>query len=447
MHDDAWLARAIERYHELCADGALAGPDVVLSFARAQAQAGLTFGGTVQCRSLRPAFMTVERVEELRRAVSALWGAFGQLEARAVHDASLAGELGLSAQERALAAIDPGYEDATVVSRLDAFFAQRPRVLEYNADSPAGMSYQAGQAAIMRTLPVMQRFAQEYSLEELRADIALRETLLAVWREFALRKGIAASAPVQIAILDLAGAATGAEFRLVQNDLNEHGAASFIATPEDLTYEGGKLRAFGRRVDMVYKRLLVADFLAHYDLQHPLVRAYADGAVCVASSFRCTIAHKKKALTALRNPSHAAWFSDEQCRAIEELVPVTVPLDRATMGRLGERDNLVLKPNDAHGGEGVVIGADCSPAGWQATLENAAGGDFVLQERIAPTLGGYPIFDAEAPQAGAQLRTLVEDCNAYVFRGRLGGVLTRLSESAVINVSKGGQAIPTFIIH
>jgi hypothetical protein len=50
------------------------------------------------------------------------------------------------------------------------------------------------------------------------------------------------------------------------------------------------------------------------------------------------------------------------------------------------------------------------------------------------------------PGDGASLRTLIEDCNAYVFRGSLGGILTRLSDAAVINVSRGGQAIPTFVI-
>ena len=72
---------------------------------------------------------------------------------------------------------------------------------------------------------------------------------------------------------------------------------------------------------------------------------------------------------------------------------------------------------------------------------------FVVQERVEPRMSTYPIFDLAAPESGVALQTLIEDCNAYVFRGRLGGVLTRLSRSPVINVSKGGQAVPTFILH
>ncbi len=447
MRDDAWLARAIDRYHELCADADLAGPDIVARFVHAQIEAGLTFGGVVQCRSLRPAFISRERFDTLRRAVTSLWGAFRTLEVRALADPSLADEIGLSADERALAAIDPGYDDATVVSRLDAYFNELPRILEYNADSPAGMSYQAGQAALMRQLPVMSRFAEEFRIEELRADIVLRETLLAVWRDFAARKGAKGEAPPSVAILDLARVATSAEFRLVRDDLEAHGVPATIVTPEDLSYESGELRAYGRRVDLVYKRLLVADFLAHYDLDHSLVRAYADGAVCVASSFRCTIAHKKKALSVLRDPAHAAWFTPAERAAIAELVAETRPYRSVERHHLSATRTLwALKPNDAHGGENVTLGWTCDDAQWRAALDAADRGDYVVQERVEARLGSYPVFDAQAPERGAVVRTLVEDCGVYVFRGSLGGILTRLSDEPVINVSRGGQAIPTFVV-
>ncbi len=455
MRDDEFLARAIDRYHELCKDASLAGPDVVQAFVQAQLDAKLTFGGVVQCRSLRPALLTAERLRELERAVELLWQAFRQIEERALRDPSLAVALGLTEQERLLAKIEPGYRDATVVSRLDTYFRERPLVLEYNADSPAGISYQAGQTALMRQTPVFARFCQEYRLEEMHADTSLRETLLEVWREFAdARRGRHAGADgpssvPTIAVVDLAGAATGPEFELVVRDLRKHDIPAFIAAPEDLRYESGELRAFGKRIDMVYKRLLVADFLAHFDLQHPLIRAYADGAVCVASSFRCTIAHKKKALAILKDPARAGWFSAEQRHAIETLVPNTWAADSFANsdGAARPQNGLLLKPNDAHGGDGITLGWDVDAGTWLAARADATHNGFVVQERVEPRMSTYPIFDLSAPADGAKLQTLIEDCNAYVFRGRLGGVLTRLSQQPVINVSKGGQAVPTFVLH
>ncbi|MDQ6781202.1 MAG: hypothetical protein M3Z37_08660 [Candidatus Eremiobacteraeota bacterium] len=444
--DEATLAGAIARYHELCEDPELAGPAVVQGFVDAQRAAGLTFGGVVQCRSLRPAFITTQRLDALRAAVAILWDAFAMLERRAVSDTLLADYLRLSEPERQLIAIDPGYDDATVVSRLDTYFAAVPHVLEYNADSPAGMSYQAGQSALMRRLPVFERFAAEYGTATLRADIALRETLLAVWREFARRQGRGRAMP-RVAILDLADAATSAEFQLVKRDFEMHGMATLVTTPEQLRFDGGALSADGEPIDLVYKRLLVADFLQRYDLSHPLVRAYAAGAVCVASSFRCTIAHKKLALAALADPRYAAALSDGQRRAVREFVPRTIALRAdAAADSLPDRMTNVLKPNDAHGGEDVVLGWECPAAQWRERVAHSAHHGFVLQERVQPTYGRYPIFDAAAPAGGIRLRDMIEDCNAYVFRGALGGILTRLSESQIVNVSRGGQAIPTFVL-
>jgi hypothetical protein len=285
-------------------------------------------------------------------------------------------------------------------------------------------------------------------VEELHADVMLRETLVAVWREFAGRKGWAAPRLPSVAIVDLAGAATSTEFTLVRNDFESHGIPTVIATPEDLSYGDGELRAFGRRVDLVYKRLLVADFLARYDLRHPLAQAYADRNVCVASSFRCTIGQKKKALAAFFEPAYSSLFSAEQHAAITSLVAPTWPFGRVSRQRLdGDRLDLVLKPNDAHGGENVVLGWECDEARWRLTVANAGAGDFVVQQRAAAPHGVYPVFDAAHPEAGTQPARLIEDRNAYVFRGMLGGILTRLSSTGVINVAQGGQAIPTFVVY
>jgi hypothetical protein len=444
--DESWLARAIARYHELCADPALGGPEVVAAFAAEQLRQGLTFGGTVQCRSLRPAFVTDEDLGALRDAVRDFWSCIGVIEQRALVDPALAARLGLSEAERALISLDPGYESATVVSRLDTFFGEQPTVIEYNADSPAGMSYQAGQAALMRGLPVFERFASEFEIEELRADVALRETLTGVWEEFSRLRRLPRHAPT-VAIVDLAGAATSTEFALIAADLEAHGMPAFVATPEELRYENGALRASGRRIDLVYKRLLVVDFLARYDLAHPLVRAYAENAVCVASSFRCTIAQKKRALAELCDERNAAWFSEPQRSAIARQVARTWPFGGVDPERLArEREGFVLKPNDAHGGENVFLGWECDERQWRDALDVAAAGDYVVQNRVNASTCAYPVFDSQAPQRGARLTPLIEDRNAYVFRGQLGGILTRLSPSGIINVSRGGQAIPTFVI-
>lgn len=446
---DAALTRAVDRYNALCADPSLVDPKIITAFCDAMRTQGLTFDGSPQCRSLRPAFLSYDRVAELTAAVRTLAGAFLVIERRALADPSVARELGLSADEAALAAVDPGYEGSTAVSRLDTFFDERVQVVEYNADSPAGMSYDAGQALLVRDLPVMQRFMDEYYVEHVAADRGLRESLLSVWEEFRRRRAPKSAAIPTVAIVDLAGAPTTAEFHLVALDFEQHGVRAAVCSPEELTYDGTELRTGGSRVDLVYRRLLVSDFLAHYDLRHPLAAAYRNGAVCVASSFRCKFTHKKMALAMMCDPAKRAWFDPSQHDAIARLVPHTSPVDGDTVGHAVEhRTSLVLKPNDDYGGRNVIVGWECDEASWRAAVESAARlGGFVVQSRAAAHYEDFPIFDPDAPELGYRIQRLLADCNPFIFRnGEVGGYLTRLSPSSIVNVARGGQAIPTFVI-
>jgi hypothetical protein len=446
---DAALTGAIDRYNALCSDPSLVDRNVIAGFVDSMRRNGLTFDGAPQCRSLRPAFLSRDRVAELRRAVRALSDAFAVIERRALADASIARELGLSADEATLAAVDPGYDGSTAVSRLDTFFDECVQVVEYNADSPAGMSYDAGQARLVRELPVMQRFMEDYDVEHVPADRGLRESLLSVWAEFRRRRTPDAPVVPTIAIVDLAGAPTTAEFHLVARDFEAHSVHAFVCSPEELSFDGSVLRARGTRVDLVYRRLLVSDFLAHYDLQHPLAAAYRTGAVCVASSFRCKFAHKKMALAMMTDPAKRAWFDEAQQLAIARLVPRTSALDAGTLGdAIEHRQALVLKPNDDYGGRHVIVGWDCEPSAWRVAVEGATRtGGFVIQSRATARYEDFPVFDPDAPERGHTMQRLLADCNPFVFRnGEVGGYLTRLSPTAIVNVARGGQAIPTFII-
>ncbi|HKW44765.1 MAG TPA: circularly permuted type 2 ATP-grasp protein [Candidatus Eremiobacteraceae bacterium] len=446
---DAALTRAIDRYNALCADPALVDTDLIASFSDSMRREGLTFNGAPQCRSLRPSFLTKERVEELNWAVRAFASALEIIERRALADPSVARELGLSADEAALAAVDPGYDGSTAVSRLDTFFDERVQVVEYNADSPAGMSYDAGQARLIRELPVMQRFMKEYEVEHVAADRRLRESLLSVWSEFRRRKMPQAPSVPAVAIVDLAGAPTTAEFHLVAREFMAHGVKAFVCSPDDLMYDRTGLHAGGVHIDLVYRRLLVSDFLTRYDLRHPLAAAYRAGAVCVASSFRCKFAHKKMALAMMCDPAKRSWFDESQLDAIARLLPQTSALEGGNASHaLASRESLVLKPNDDYGGRNVIVGWECDADVWRTAIEEAVRtGGFVVQARAAARYEDFPIFSPDEPEEGFRIHRLLTDCNPFIFRnGEVGGYLTRLSPTAIVNVARGGQAVPTFVI-
>ncbi|MGZ5023192.1 MAG: hypothetical protein ACXWAX_11460, partial [Chthoniobacterales bacterium] len=95
----------------------------------------------------------------------------------------------------------------------------------------------------------------------------LLETLLACYREWG-----GAGAP-NIAILDWENLPTENEFVLLRNHFAAHGVRTIICSPDDLEYRRGNLHAGDFHIDLVYKRVLIHEFLARFDDRHPLIRA------------------------------------------------------------------------------------------------------------------------------------------------------------------------------
>jgi uncharacterized circularly permuted ATP-grasp superfamily protein len=232
---------------------------------------------------------------------------------------------------------------------------------------------------------------------------------------------------------------------------------TIVCDPRDLSFESGALRGAGRRIDLVYRRVLINDIVARPSDCAALVNAYAARAVCVANTFRCKIAHKKAFFAVLTDPGNAHMFSRSELTVIGSHVPWTrVVADVATdkdgavqplmaLARQ-ERDRMVLKPNDEYGGKGVVLGWETSDGDWSAALDAAladAPATWIVQERIPVRREVFPRFD-EAGQV--TMSDMLVDFAPYLFRGRMAGYLTRLSSSGLANVTSGGGQVPAFVV-
>jgi hypothetical protein len=443
----------IDAWHGLLgADGELA-PEFSASLTAAMRARKLTFGDRIHCPFLRPFFLTDSDAVRIREAAETI-AALGERVVRAAMDSPrLVRDLGVTAAEAPLLRIDPGYATASTASRLDAFLLPDSiRFAEYNAESPAGPAYAQQLCELFDGLPVMARFKEGRSVVYHRTIPALLDALIASFREWGGR-----ASPPAIAIVDWRNVPTWSEFEIIEEAFEAAGVPTLVCDPVDLTYDGRVLTAAGRKIDLVYRRVLLNDIVARPDECAALVNAYAARAVCVANTFRCKLAHKKAFFAVLTDPEHAALFSDAERAAIRAHVPWTrVVADLATekkgvRGPLLEiarddRDRLVLKPNDEYGGKGVLLGWEATPAAWDDALDAALRdppGSWIVQERIAARREVFPQFD----DAGhVTMRDMLVDLAPYLFRGKLGGYLTRLSATGLANVTSGGGQVPPFVV-
>jgi hypothetical protein len=436
-------------------------------FSARMREARLVFGGRPLCPFLRPFFLDAS--DEARvRAVAQTIAAIGErVVAAAMGPApELQRRVRITEAEARLARIEPGYARASTTSRLDAFLLPESLTFaEYNAESPAGLAYAENLGEVFDGLEIMQRFRERYEASFFPLSRHLLDALLASYREW----GGTAAAPT-ILITDFREVPTWSEFLILKDRFEARGVPTVVADPRELAFDGASLMAEGRRIDFVYRRVLVNDVIARAGDCAELVRAIESGRVPMANAFRCKIAHKKAFFALLTDegvigPGGACPLSDAERAAVRPAIPWTRVVEdvRTTDADGGavdlldyvraHRETLVLKPNDEYGGAGVTLGWETDAGAWDAALDKAVQDgapaaeqdrSWVVQQRIP--IRREPFLAVSGPPHAVAPRDMLVDFAPYLFRGKQIGSLTRLSGSGLANVTSGGGQTAAFVV-
>jgi uncharacterized circularly permuted ATP-grasp superfamily protein len=443
------MQQAVDVYHDLLSDDELASASIG-ELQRGQHEANLYFGDHPLSISLRPRLISAGQWEYAVTAAERIAAALDVLETALVADVELRRELDLDPAEERLALAHPGCRASSPSSRLDSFFADEVRYVEYNAESPAGMAYGDVLADVMDGMPVMQRFRERWRLRSLPTRSAQLECMLRAFREWG-----GAELP-SVAIVDWHGVPTVPEFHMFSEYFLDHDVPCVIAEPASLSYDGKHLRAEdGTVISIVYRRVLTSELLANSGESDALCRAYIDGAVVVVNTFRAKLLHKKMSLALLSDDRYASLFTPSQLEAIDRHIPWTRRLRDGRSTRRGEkiadlvayvaehRDTLVLKPNDEYGGKGVVLGWTVDDHEWEQVVRVALHETYVVQEAVPVPRERWPL----AVGGSIEMVDMAVDMDPYLFGGNVGGVLIRLASSALLNVTAGtGSVVPTFVV-
>ena len=426
----------VAAFHGLLDDERLAASSAE-ALVEGQRARRLTFGERPLCVAIRPQLLTRRRYEQAVSAAEGVAAALASLERAVLEDADLRAELGLETEEERLAMADPGFKFSSPSVRLDSFFADEVRFVEYNAESPAGMAYSDNLTAVFARLPVMKAFRK---LFRGRFIPTRRRQLRAMLHAF---KQWGGSATPVIGIIDWEGLPTAPEFEMFKAFFEEAGIKTVICDPRALEFRRGKLYAQGAAVNLVYRRVLTSELLARGDGTRALREAYMAGAVCVVNSCRAKLLHKKMSLALLSDDRYQRLYTPAQRIAIQRHIPWT----RRVRPELAEeiarrRETLVLKPNDEYGGKGVVLGWTVDQAEWESAIDVATTQSYVVQEAVEIPRVPFPVA-----LDGIRYLDLAVDLDPYLFNGRAGGFMTRVSAAALLIVTAGaGSVVPTFVI-
>jgi hypothetical protein len=246
-----------------------------------------------------------------------------------------------------------------------------------------------------------------------------------------------------------AGSGPDEQEALAQYFQGRYGMAVTHADPRELTLSQGEVCYNGSPVDLVYRDYAVCDLM---DLERegvdvePMRTLFRQNRVI--SSIGAEI-DQKACWEVLTDPELATKYysADERQVFRRHVLWTRVLSDRATRlpdGQTGalldyvrrEYETLVLKPNRAYGGEGVLIGPALTRAEWESAVERALadGERWVVQQLASIPVMEFPVV---APDGKVHREPF------YVVMGfapsKYGlAILGRASQKQVVNVAQRG---------
>src|SRR5262249_34852107 len=205
-----------------------------------------------------------------------------RVAAAALQDPALLAQFHLRPEEERLARLSPNRGRASAASRLDAFLLPESlKFAEYNGESPAGAGYAETLAEIFREIPLITKFSKHYSVHTYPLSAKLLEALILSYIDWG-----ATSKRPQIAIVDWREVPTWSEFEILQRRFEKLGVPVVLADPRDLVFDRKTLTAHGKKIELLYRRVLINDIVARPKECEAFVKAYSPNALCVLNSLR-----------------------------------------------------------------------------------------------------------------------------------------------------------------
>jgi hypothetical protein len=397
---------------------------------------------------LMPHFVSPGQLRRVRRAVACLSSVLDRFCDAYAADGRLREELAVPAPEDALIRLDPGYSRPLRICRLDAFLqGYEVKFLEFNADSPAGIGYTDVLYEGLRRAIDLPGVKAEFETAYTPMLPLLIDTLLGAYRELRGERSELPDTP-RLALVDVEGSPSVPEFRIICAAARAVGLEALWGTLDEVAYDGSHLSVRGEPVHLVYRRALLEDLP-----EGDLIAAARDRRAAVVNPFRARVANNKKLFALLQDPRFAHLVEERERRVIDETIPWTRVLrpGRTSYGEWvvdllqfvsDNRERLVLKPASDYGGHGVSLGMETDQSRWDGLIEeHVQDGDFVVQEYVPVPEEMFPTVE----DGHVQMRLKRFNINPFGIGGRYAGMITRISDQAVINVTAGGGLLPSVV--
>lgn len=249
-----------------------------------------------------------------------------------------------------------------------------------------------------------------------------------------------------VAIVDFLAGGSITEFQEFQERFQKKGISCEICEIKELSYENGSLISpSGKQIDVIYRRAVTTDVMAHYDEVLPFIQAVKDQNVCIMGSFCTQIIHNKWLFKMLHEKETLALLTDKEIEFVKKHVPYTNLLDSSCCDPeevIADKDRWLIKPLDSYASRGVYAGCDCTQEEWRAHILEYLGKGYIYQEYCSP----YRSMNISYEDEPVEYKEYTNMTGLFVYNGTFAGVYSRLSDGGIISSQYNEKDVPTLIL-
>ncbi|MDX3001890.1 hypothetical protein PWY87_09440 [Kribbella solani] len=356
----------------------------------------------------RPLFLGAEETEQLARDMLTMRAALVSLPDKLYGGdfAAFGRAVGLN-EAQVSAVLRSRGTTVTMQSRGDLYLDETGfKLLEFNMGSALGGIDQSDMATALLDQPVLLEFACKHRL-------SFVDTMREQVNDMLVECGFAPGSRPKMATVDWPSSYETLEpyMQHFAGRLTEMGIDTVFGHIGQLEVRDGGVWLGDVRLDMI-QRLFMLEDLADPEslaLAEPILDAAARGEVKIFTPLDAEMFASKRALAMLSDEANRKYFDTETLASLDRILPWTravrsgpVTLEDGSQVELidyvlSHRDELVIKPTQLHGGDGVLLGwrTDTSAELWEERVRAAVDGPWIVQRRIRPLFEYFPMPDGD----------------------------------------------------
>ena len=392
----------------------------------------------------KPKLLTERVFSRLSADMKTLYSIFGKITAAYFADDAYRARFGFDARtEELILRADPNLS-LLPMARIDFFYQEETgdyTFCEFNTDGTSAMNEDRELHNAQKLSAQYHAFTSSHRTRSCELFDSWVDTVLRIYR-----RKYGGTAMPNVAIVDYLECGTVNEFEIFRQHFEAKGLPAEVCDVRELHYDASSASLTGktgRRIDVIYRRAVTSDVLAHYEESTALLQAAREDAVLLLGDFHTQLVHNKTIFRVMQEPETLALLTEEEKAYIRAHVPVTKRFEERDLEEvLAHKDRWILKPLDSYGSRGVHAGVENDDKWWAHLARKTVKENYLLQEFCIP----YVTENYGMKNGRFGKNRYYNLTGLYVYDGVPQGVYSRVSLSPIISSQYSEKTLPTLLV-